>query len=448
MMAGLLVALVIGLLFCGRQSSLFAARLSALTAIGIGFGGSMTYGQTVGLTHDPELVGNWSALRWGMLGLAIKGGIWIGFGGAFLGMGLSGRRYRALEMTTLLVVLLALLFAGLYFLNQPFDPANRVLPRIYFSDDWRWEREKADLLPRPERWGGLLVALGGLIAYLAIKGDRLARNMALVGVVSGGLGFPLGQSIQAAHAWNPEAFRAALGRLDPLVNWWNMMEITFGLVLGLGLALGVWLHRRSIPSLDLEGETELSPANEWALLAVHAAAIAVWEFLSFSAFDAVADHALTMGMMPLIAVAGGRLWPYMLSLPVLALPIAGKTLRQLSYNTEIVPVAPGWVCFVAIPMAITLAAALAFARLGEKRQTGRAFARWALVLATVLYFALNLAFFEVPWPFRPGAEATGRTPSALIFTVFGLTLIAAALVYGRGRRGASEAPADPFAPGG
>ncbi len=32
----------------------------------------MTYGQTIGLTQDRELVGNWEALRWGMLGCSSK----------------------------------------------------------------------------------------------------------------------------------------------------------------------------------------------------------------------------------------------------------------------------------------------------------------------------------------------------------------------------------------
>ena len=40
------------------------------------------------------------ALRWGMLGLFVKGGLWIGFGGAFLGNGTGGgrQRYHPLEM--------------------------------------------------------------------------------------------------------------------------------------------------------------------------------------------------------------------------------------------------------------------------------------------------------------------------------------------------------------
>src|SRR5262245_17803576 len=73
MIAGLLVSLVLVLCFAPQAALLPAARAVALGTIAIGFGGSETYGQTVGLTHDAPLVGNWEALRWGMLGLAIKG---------------------------------------------------------------------------------------------------------------------------------------------------------------------------------------------------------------------------------------------------------------------------------------------------------------------------------------------------------------------------------------
>ena len=61
----------------------------------------MTYGQIVGLSHDPQFNGNWEALRWGMLGLAVIGGIWVGFAGVLLGMGLGGKRYSALEIALL-----------------------------------------------------------------------------------------------------------------------------------------------------------------------------------------------------------------------------------------------------------------------------------------------------------------------------------------------------------
>ena len=83
MIAGVLVSLILVFLFCPNNNSIQVVRATSLGTIAIGFGGSMTYGQTVGLTHDAPLIGNWSSLCWGMIGLAIKGGVWIGFFGFF-----------------------------------------------------------------------------------------------------------------------------------------------------------------------------------------------------------------------------------------------------------------------------------------------------------------------------------------------------------------------------
>ena len=200
MMAGLAVGLVLTLLFCPQTDAQAVARAVAWCTVAMGLGGSMTYGQTVGLTHDPELVGNWAALRWGMLGLAIKGGLWIGFGGVFLGMGLSGVRYRARELLIVWLGVLGLCALGIWLLNEPFDPANRVLPKFYFSDDWRWE-PGATLKPRRELWGGFLLGLAGLLAYVGRwRRDGLAWRMGLWGALGGALGFPIGQCWQAFHA--------------------------------------------------------------------------------------------------------------------------------------------------------------------------------------------------------------------------------------------------------
>jgi hypothetical protein len=72
MIAGVLVSLVLVFLHCPQTASLRAARAVAFGTIAMGIGGSMTYGQTIGLTQNPEVIGNWAAWRWGMLGLGIK----------------------------------------------------------------------------------------------------------------------------------------------------------------------------------------------------------------------------------------------------------------------------------------------------------------------------------------------------------------------------------------
>lgn len=440
MIAGLLVALVVGVLYCQRRSSLFTARVVALTAIGISFGGSMTYGQTVGLTHDAELHGNWPALWWGMIGLFIKGGVWVGFAGVLLGIGLGSRRYSPIEIAVLFLCLIVLLFLGVFLLNEPYDPEHRRLPKIYFSDSWDWEPDKADLRPRRERWGGLLFALLGLLAYVSIcKRDAVARNIGVVGILFGGIGFAAGQAVQAYHAWNAEQFRDGwIGKIEPYMNWWNMMEITFGAILGMGLGLGVWLNRRQLASEPEEDRVEFTPAAECTALSLHAAAIAAWTFVSFNALEAFADHALTMGILPLILILGGRYSPYLVALPVVLLPIAGKTLRELSYRNDFISPGIGGLTLIALPMALMLGAAWLLAWRGKHGQNGRDFCRWSLLLTSWTYFTLNFAFFRFPWPW---AEVTGRTPSALIFAVCLLLLTGASLATRR-RAKASAAIAE------
>lgn len=434
MIAGLLVALVVCLLFCHGRTSLFAARVAALTAIGIGFGGAMTYGQTVGLSHDPQFNGNWEALRWGMLGLAVIGGIWVGFAGVLLGMGLGGKRYSSLELALLWMFLIGLYFLGLFLLNEPFEPGARRLPRIYFSGDWYWQPDNDELRPRPECWGGLLFALLGLWAYAAFwKRDVMARNVGLFAMLFGAIGFPAGQSVQAYHSWNRADFQVGwLGAIEPYMNWWNTMETIFGALLGLGLGLGVWLNRRQIAS-PVADVVEIPLRAEAPLLLVYAGAIAVWNFTSFPPLDAVANHSLTMGLLPLTLIVGGRYSPYFIAIPIVALPICGKTLRELAYESSEVTPATGWGLLFIMPMLVTLVAALLLAKRGLRGEDGQSFARWGLLLCSWLYFLLNFGFFRTPaWPF--GAP-TPRTPSTIVFSLCLLALTLACLLVARPRRG-------------
>jgi len=432
MIAGLLVALVIGLLFCRGQTSLFTARVAALTAIGIGFGGAMTYGQTVGLSHDPQFNGNWEALRWGMLGLAVIGGVWVGFAGVLMGMGLGGKRYSALEIALLFMFLISLYFMGLFLFNEPFDPANRRLPRIYFSGAWYWQPNNDALRPRPECWGGLLLALLGLWSYAAFwKRDVMACNVGLFAMLFGAIGFPTGQSVQAYHSWNKADFQVGwLGAIEPYMNWWNTMETIFGAILGMGLGLGVWLNRHRIAPAAVD-EVEIPLRAEAPLLLAYAGVIAVWNFMTFPPLDAVANHSLTMGLLPLTLIVGGRYAPYLIALPIVAMPICGKTLRDLSYETTEVSLASGWGILFIAPMIVMLTAAIILARRGLRGDDGQSFARWGLLLCSWLYFLLNLGFFRTPtWPF---GAATARTPSTIVFSLCVAALTLACLLVGRPR---------------
>lgn len=431
MIAGLLVSLVLARLFCPRAEAAVVIRAVAWGTIAIGFGGSMTYGQTVGLTHDAPLVGNWAALRWGLLGLAIKGGIWIGFAGTFLGMGLGGVVYRARWMVPLWLGVLGLVAIGIRWINEPFDPAQHILPRIYFSDDWLWEPGAA-LKPRREVWGGMLLGLLGLLAFIRVRlGDVLGFRLGLWGFLGGALGFPLGQCLQAYHAWNPAIFHSGPWvTIDPLINWWNFMETTFGLVLGAGLGLGVWLNRRRIVLPPRGNTREIPPWIEVILLVVHSGLLVTSEFFGVVWVDRIYDFGMLLGFIPLVAVAGGRWWPYFLILPVTAVPILGKTVRQLVYQEPSVPAWLGWVLYGVIPLIGVTFLAVRWAQSDRRARPAAEVLRPCLLVATWLYFSLNFAFFHFPWPW---SAWTSRTPNSLVYWIcaFGLSWCA-------GRRSAGE----------
>lgn len=426
MIAGLLVSLTLLFLLCPGVSTIQAIRAAALGTIAMGVGGTETYGVTLGLTHNPELVGNWSALRWGLLGCLVKGALWIGFAGLFFGLGLGGKRYRPLEILGLTLAMLAVSFLGSWLLNSPFDVEERRLPAIHFSNLWHWLPE-SDTRPRPEAWGGLLFALSLALAYVALwKKDALARNLGLWGLLGGALGFPIGQSLQAYHAWNPEVFQRGIWvHLDPHMNWWNTMETTFGCIMGAALGLGLWLNRRRIDLAPDPEERGLPAGLEWALLGVHAALL-VYVQAAGGRFASFYDSGLVLIIIPLFVAVRGRIWPVFQILTITLLPITIKTVRNLVLEEEAIAPIAGWTLYLVLPLAAATALAAWYLARPRRAQAGGDFVAWALLLNLWLYFGLNFAFFRYPWPW---SDWTGRTPSGIVFTIFTLSLTAMVLIY-------------------
>lgn len=196
------------------------------------------------------------------------------------------------------------------------------------------------------------------------------------------------------------------------------METTFGAVWGATLALGLWLNRRKIAAFDEPAVTRIPLALEFALIAVHAGSLVAEEFIDIPWFAPIADLALPMGVIPILAVAGGRVWPYFMALPLTAAPICGKTVRNLGYEEHAVATWIAWVVYFAVPMAMATCLAVWLSSDDRPDRQGRAFPRAALLCAVWTFYFLNHAFFRFCWIW----PTWQRTPNDAFYLLAALTL--------------------------
>jgi hypothetical protein len=216
-----------------------AALIAAFAAVGIGFGGQETYGQTVGLAVRPE------TFWWGILGFFIKGGKWGLLGGAVIGIALDRARYSTRDLIIAFGLMIAGTYAGWKLVNQP--------KLIYFSD--RFDR------PREELWFGLLLGAVIMLLYLGLRsGAPLAWRFALWGALGGSIGFASGAAAQVWGRHNAPDFS---------FGWWKFMEMTFGLLLGLGFGICAWRNRGQIvPQPEPSPPDSVIPAVAWSALSI------------------------------------------------------------------------------------------------------------------------------------------------------------------------------------
>lgn len=304
MIPGALVALAI--CFLSGMTGGAAGRAAAFGAVGIGFGGQETYGQTMQFLSRPEM------LSLAFAGLAVKGTVWGVVGGACLGTGLTFRIEHRRALLWALALLIVGTFLGWKFIDEP--------KLLYFSN--RLDR------PRAELWAGLLI--GGLffLAWLWRAGlAGLPTRFALAGAIGGGVGFPLGGALMLA------------GRALPLAKdsypGWKVMEFTFGLCFGLALGLCAYLNRRKLTAGPGAVCEKPKADRPWlsvglALLAV----AAVWAGLQLP----VRFSFTVTGAALLAGVLYSERWAWQVALTV---TVAAFTLDVTDFYAEQQPAAAG-----------------------------------------------------------------------------------------------------------
>lgn len=240
MIPGAMVALSIGLLL---ELPLAATSVLLVFAVfGIGIGGEMTYGQTLGFLRSPDTVG------WGTAGTTLKGAMWGLLGGAVLSLGFVFHQIPKRRIIIALLLVIVGMFIGFKLINDPMI--------LYFSDP-----EK----PRAESWAGLLFGAIFLLLYLKIKSPaatyKLIFRFALLGMIGGALGFGLGGLWLYLGSYLPGVV---------FTSWWKAMEFSFGLLLGASLGYASWLSHNDAVLQNLKvnapSQTENIPA--WKELAI------------------------------------------------------------------------------------------------------------------------------------------------------------------------------------
>ncbi|MCS6860921.1 MAG: hypothetical protein NZT92_11455 [Abditibacteriales bacterium] len=382
MVPGAMVGLALALTGAREMSPAEAVRLGAVGALACSVGGLMTYGQTLGLVHGiPRSPTYW----WGLLGTTVKGSVWIGLTGAFLGMAGGGVEYRLFELLLLVVGLAILTAAGIRLVNRPHDPP-RALPKIYFS-------KASDPKPRPEYWGGLWFALLGLLAYLAfVRSDRFAVGLSLFGIVGGGIGFSVGEMLQA---WGIHA-RPFGEKAQRWMDWWKVMEVTFGAVAGLSLGLGWRL---------LEPGAESMLAQKPALpMAWEAAMIAVWMLWlapaegGWQAGRNLWRAPFAVLLLPFIGVFFGAVTPAFVLLPMLTWVSGDNVVAQWSRHENLVSPVVAW-CGLAALTALTGWLAWRWAVVPVEASAWLVATAWIQTALTVLFVLGRRA---VIYPDKPG----------------------------------------------
>ncbi len=203
--------LALGFAYVSRQKSLFLWMpiLAAVSAIGIGSGGAMSYGILHGYAQSDTFIN----YAYGFLTLFLQGAAWGTFGGAMVGLVLEREPLRTSQWLSLVLTVLAggwfTSFILVHWLGFDINPPRNNSSITFFG------AALAQLvwLAWNKKWSGFR---GGLLGYLGfglgMSGGRLLGNIANVLQTTG---------------------------LDFTINHWNVMETSCGLIGGFVFAFGM-----------------------------------------------------------------------------------------------------------------------------------------------------------------------------------------------------------------
>lgn len=200
---------------------------SALGAVGMYFGGAMSYGETLALSMGSRPAQN---MKKGLIALIVKGFLWYGVFGFIFSVGtqLICGEYTLPELIILFVLFPVCMVGGFFLFNKPLDPKNSKFPKIYFS------------YTRQESWGSLVGAFVLFLVFSIIKKSFFAIIFSCICAVFGALGWLLGQLFHIYAKNYARDGKNAVSRFfaGKYCSPWKIMETVLGAFGGLGAAIG------------------------------------------------------------------------------------------------------------------------------------------------------------------------------------------------------------------
>lgn len=286
-MPGALLGLALAACMLGNDAWKRAPVLGMLGAIGWAFGGQSSYGILIGYSMG----GTYTNSLYGFFSLFVVGSVWGGIGAGVLSLGFTKSRAW---LTQFIVPMIAIYITWVILAQT--GTIEKAMER-YESDTWLYDSYWVEALaaggiailfhaasarmrnattlillivlgwfagmfilvhlmelrinpPRNDSWAGCIGVLVVLFSYFARQRDRTALTLIIYGFIGGGLGFAIGDFIQmlGRGQWGPIATSKILQQL----NYWTVMEQSFGFIMGLVVALGVAhvLHYKPLPAVD------------------------------------------------------------------------------------------------------------------------------------------------------------------------------------------------------
>lgn len=182
-----------------------APVIAAAGALGMSLGGIQSYGILIGYTQGIDMLN----VTYGYLMLAVVGGLWGAFCAGIIGMTLSDKKKSIPFWIFFLIALYISSIVSYFLLIKVF--------KLLMTP------------PRVENWAYVLGAVVALFVINFVQKEHKTCRLVLRGFLAGAIGFMLGESLQVYGSF-----------LGPHFDWWKVMEVSFGFILGIGIAYAVF----------------------------------------------------------------------------------------------------------------------------------------------------------------------------------------------------------------